>query len=191
MNETPELRSETKQKDQPNLEVFDWLQCIVAAIVFAILFFSFFVRTSIVIGSSMVPTLTERDILLVNRVYSEPKYGDIVVLRKASFGYDTIIKRVIATQGQTVDIDFNEGVVYVDGKALDEPYTNALTYESEGFSGPITVPEGCVFVMGDNRNRSTDSRSASLGCVDTRLLIGKAFFRLSPLSKLGKVGGLE
>ena len=87
---------------------------------------------------------------------------------------DPIVKRVIATEGQTVDIDFEEGVVYVDGVALDEPYVNSTTNERENFTEPVTVPEGCVFVMGDNRNRSTDSRSAAIGCVDTRYIIGKA-----------------
>ena len=85
----------------------------------------------------------------------------------------------------TGKLDFDEGVVYVDNVALDEPYVNALVHEREDFTEPVTVPEGCVFVMGDNRNRSTDSRYASIGCVDERLLIGKAYFRLFPFSKIG------
>ena len=113
--------------------------------------------------------------------------GDIVVLRKESFMTAPIIKRVIATEGQTIDIDFQEGVVYIDGAPLDEPYVNALTLDPEDFTEAVTVPEGCVFVMGDNRNRSTDSRSARLGCVDERYIIGKVLFRFSPLNKFGRV----
>lgn len=100
---------------------------------------------------------------------------------------EPIIKRVIATEGQTVDIDFDAGIVYVDGVALDEPYTNDYTYDREDFDEPVTVPENCIFVMGDNRNRSTDSRTEALGCVDTRYLLGKALFRITPFSKFGGI----
>lgn len=189
MNETPEMQMPTDQKrKEDSFGAIDWLYCIVVACVVAILLFTFFMRTTIVRGSSMVPTLEERDLVIVNRIYNQPKYGDIVVLRKASFMEDPIIKRVIATEGQTVDIDFVEGIVFVDGEALDEPYVNALTNERESFTGPVTVPEGSVFVMGDNRNRSTDSRSVQLGCVDTRLIIGRAIFRIAPLNKIGRIG---
>ena len=90
------------------------------------------------------------------------------------------VKRVIATAGQTVDIDFNLGQVYVDGELLDEDYINDYTYREEGTVFPLTVPEGEVFLMGDNRNHSNDSRDSSLGTVDTRLLIGKAVFLVFP-----------
>ena len=98
-----------------------------------------------------------------------------------------IVKRVIALEGQTVDIDFDAGIVYVDGSPLQEDYVNSLTLEPEDFTEPVTVPEGCIFVMGDNRNRSADSRSARLGCVDTRCIIGKALWRIAPLGKFGTV----
>ena len=187
MNENPELRKETEEKKKSASEALDWLQCIVSALVIAILVFTFAARTTTVIGSSMVPTLEEGDLLIVSKLFYQPKYGDIVVLRKESFMSDPIVKRVIATEGQTVDIDFQEGVVYVDGVALEEDYVNALTREPEDFTGPVTVPEGHIFVMGDNRNRSTDSRSAAVGCVDTRYVIGKALFRFAPLHKIGGI----
>ena len=79
-----------------------------------------------------------------------------------------------------MDIDFDDGVVYVDGKALDEPYVNEPVHDRENFEGKITVPEGCVFVMGDNRNASTDSRDARLGCVDTRYIMGTGIFHALP-----------
>ena len=187
MNENPELQGSENKKEKTNgeSEALDWLQCIVSALVVCILLFTFVFRVIGVVGSSMVPTLENGDRLIVSKLFLEPKYGDIVVLRKREFKEEPIIKRVIATEGQTVDIDFDEGVVYVDNVALDEPYVNALVHEREDFTEPITVPEGCIFVMGDNRNRSTDSRYASIGCVDERLLIGKAYFRLFPFSKIG------
>ena len=188
MNENPEVRTAKRDGGKPRSEALDWLQCIVSALVAAILIFTFVARTITVVGSSMVPTLEEGNLLIVSRLFYTPKYGDIVVLRKASFMTDPIVKRVIATEGQTVDIDFQTGVVYVDGVALDEPYTNAPTFEQENFTEPVTVPAGHVFVMGDNRNRSTDSRSASVGCVDNRYIIGRALLRIAPLNKFGRVG---
>lgn len=188
MDEKQELLNDQQKPEndrKKNAELFDWLQCIVSALVFCILFFTFVGRTVGVIGSSMVPTLQEGDRLIVSKLFYEPRYGDIVVLRKESFMAEPIVKRVIATEGQTVDIDFTEGIVYVDGVALDEPYTNSLTTDPEDFTEPVTVPEGCVFVMGDNRNRSTDSRTESIGCVDERLILGKAYVRMLPLNKFG------
>ena len=188
MNEIPEnnIPKEEKQKANDG-DAFEWVQCIVSALVVCILLFVFVGRTVGVIGSSMVPTLEEGDRLIISDLFFEPEYGDIVVLRKEAFADYPIVKRVIATEGQTVDIDFEEGIVYVDGIALDEPYTNSLTTTPEDFDKAVTVPEGCVFVMGDNRNRSTDSRTDTIGCVDTRFIIGKALFRLTPFSKFGKI----
>lgn len=187
MNETTEHREPVKEKGSGS-EALDWLQCIVFALVAAILIFTFVARTITVVGSSMVPTLEQGHLLIVSKLFYQPKYGDIVVLRKETLMRDPIIKRVIATEGQTVDIDFQEGIVYVDGKALDEPYINDLTREQEDFTEPVTVPEGQIFVMGDNRNRSTDSRDSRVGCVDTRYVIGKAIFRLAPLNVFGRIG---
>lgn len=188
MNENPLITDEKKDPKKTEGEALDWLQCIVSALVAAILIFTFFARTITVVGSSMVPTLEEGNLLIVSKLFYQPKYGDVVVLRKESFMTDPIVKRVIATEGQTVDIDFEAGVVYVDGVALDEPYVNSATNERENFTEAVTVPEGCVFVMGDNRNRSTDSRSAAIGCVDTRCIIGRALLRLAPLNQFGRIG---
>ena len=189
MNEIPEhnIPQEPKKKKDNTDGAFDLLESVVEALVVAILIFIFIGRTVCVIGSSMVPTLEEGDRLVISKLFFEPEYGDVVVLRKEAFADYPIVKRVIATEGQTVDIDFEEGIVYVDGRALDEPYTNSPTNDREDFEEPVTVPEGCVFVMGDNRNRSTDSRTDTIGCVDTRYIIGKAYFRLTPLNKFGKI----
>ena len=140
-------------------------------------------RVVVVFGPSMDNTLCHGDYLLLlgSVFYQEPQYGDIIVASKDSFDSgEPIIKRVIATAGQTVDIDFHQGVVYVDGVALDEPYTNTLTNLSEGMTFPLTVDEGCVFVMGDNRNESKDSRSPEIGLIDHREILGKAIFLLFP-----------
>ena len=185
MNEEPAVHGAEKKKN--GSEALDWLQCVVTALIAAILIFTFAARTITVVGSSMLPTLEEGNLLIVSKLFYQPKRGDIVVLRKASFMADPIVKRVIATEGQTVDIDFAEGTVSVDGVKLDEPYVNELTYEREDFTEPVTVPEGHVFVMGDNRNRSTDSRDARVGCVDTHELIGRAILRLAPLNQFGKI----
>ena len=89
-----------------------------------------------------------------------------------------------ALEGQTVNIDFENGIVYVDNVALQEPYINDLTHDRENFEGPFTVPDGCVFVMGDNRNQSTDSRASSLGAVDTRCIMGRVYATVFPIKNI-------
>ena len=153
-----------------------WLSVIV--LVFLLMF-----RMVVVSGPSMNTTLTHGDyLLLVNSVfYNNPKAGDIVVASKDSFkNGEPIIKRVIATEGQWVDIDFDNGIVYVDGTALEEPYASTPTTLYEGIDFPLMVDDGCVFVLGDNRNESKDSRSPDIGLVDTREILGKAIFLVLP-----------
>jgi len=152
--------------------------------------FLFLFRIVIVSGSSMYSTLWNGDWLLVTgSVFSnEPEQGDIVVASKSSFNSgEPIIKRVIATEGQTVDIDFEKGIVYVDGVALEESYINTSTTLNLGTEFPLTVAEGCVFVMGDNRNNSTDSRSPEIGQIDCREIIGKAIILFLPGTDNGSV----
>ena len=135
-----------------------------------------------------LPALLDGDwlLLLGNVLYTEPKKGDIVVASKDSYDNGTpIIKRVIATAGQVVDIDFQYGIVYVDGVALDEPYTNTPTNLQEGMRFPLTVEDGCIFVMGDNRNESKDSRSVEIGLIDTREVLGKAIILFFPGNDAG------
>ena len=169
-----------KDKKEEKMTLYDWVQCVVGALVIGILLFMFVGRVIGVKGSSMYPTLHDTDRIIISDIMYEPKYGDIVVLQTDTFGPDPIVKRVIATEGQTIDINFDEGVVYVDGEALDEPYTNSPTYNRLDFTGAVTVPEGCIFVMGDNRNRSTDSRASSIGMVDKRCVLGKVYIIAVP-----------
>ncbi len=170
------------QRETPGRELYEWTQALVGSVLTVVLVFTFLIRLIGVDGHSMVPTLQNGDRLLVlsSLLDSDYEYGDIVVLREESFLEEPIVKRVIATEGQTVDIDFEAGVVYVDGEALDEPYINEPTYMEEGTEFPLTVPEGCIFVMGDNRNHSSDSRDSRLGTVDTRCVLGKAVFLAFP-----------
>ena len=178
-----EKKPETTQEQKiPGREVYEWVQALVCSVLAVVVLFTFAIRMIGVDGHSMVPTLQDRDRLLVlnSMLYDDYKYGDIVVLRKPTFLAKPIVKRVIATEGQTVDIDFSTGSVYVDGELLKEDYINELTFTEEGTEFPLTVPEGSIFVMGDNRNHSNDSRDSRLGTVDTRYVIGKAVFLAFP-----------
>lgn len=163
-------------------ETYEWVRSLVSAVLTITMIFTFVIRMMGVVGHSMVPTLQEGDRLLVlsSWLCGDFEYGDIVVAYKESFDNEPIIKRVIATEGQTVDIDFTLGRVFVDGVPLSEDYINDLTYYSEGTEFPLTLGEGELFLMGDNRNRSSDSRNSSLGAVDERLVIGKAVFLVFP-----------
>lgn len=172
--------------------------CYMLAVI--VLLFTFCIRFVIVSGESMYDTLYDGDYLLLleNSLCGELEQGDIVVAAMDRFRDGTpIVKRVIATQNQTVDIDFEAGIVYVDGVALEEEYTFTPTNHIEGTSFPLTVEENCVFLMGDNRNESQDSRSPQIGQVDRREILGKAVFLLFPGTNKGmnafdysRIGGL-
>ena len=176
------MEENVKKQRESGKDFYEWVQALVCSVLVVVMLFTFVIRMIGVDGHSMVPTLQDGDRLLVlnSMLYDDYKYGDIVVLRKSSFLSEPIVKRVIATEGQTVDIDFSTGSVYVDGVLLKEDYINELTFEEEGTEFPLTVPEGSIFVMGDNRNHSNDSRDSRLGTVDTRFVIGKAVFLAFP-----------
>ena len=162
---------------------------VVIMVVFLLLF-----RVIIVSGSSMYSTLLDGDyvLLLSNVFYHEPKQGDIVVISKESFDNGSpIVKRVIATEGQIVDIDFERGIVYVDGQPLEEDYINNLTNNAEGVSFPLMVEDGCIFVLGDNRHVSKDSRNPEIGLIDKREILGKAIFLLYPGTGEGLYTGAQ
>lgn len=163
-------------------ELYEWVQALVCSALIVVLISTFGLRLIGVDGHSMLPTLQHGDRLLVlnSLLYNDYQQGDIVVLRKESFGQEPIVKRVIATGGQTVDIDFAQGIVYVDGEALQEDYIYEPTYTEEGTEFPLVVPVGSIFVLGDNRNGSSDSRHSRLGTVDERCVIGKAIWLLFP-----------
>jgi signal peptidase I len=176
------MRKEQNETQKKGREAYEWVQALVCSVLAVVVVFTFLIRLIGVDGRSMVPTLQNGDRLMVlnSMLYNDYKYGDIVVLRKETFLHDPIVKRVIATEGQEVDIDFYSGTVYVDGELLEEDYINEPTYLEEGTDFPLTVPEGSIFVMGDNRNHSSDSRDSRLGTVDTRYVIGKAVLLAFP-----------
>ena len=174
---------EQEKQTAKGRDLYEWVQSLVGSVLVVVAIFTFVIRMMGVDGHSMLNTLQHGDRLLVvnSMLYHDYKYGDIVILRKNGvFDDDPIVKRVIAVEGQTVDIDFAEGIVYVDGEALEEDYIREPTYTAEGTEFPLTVPEGSIFVMGDNRNGSSDSRDYRLGTVDTRYVIGKAAFLIFP-----------
>ena len=178
--------------------IFDWLEVLVHAIIAVVICFSFLFRIAVIDGPSMMNTLHHGERVIMTNLFYEPKAGDIVVIsrNKENSVYTMndsnapIIKRIIALEGQTVDIDFDAGIVYVDGVALDEPYTRTPTTRKGDIEFPVTVDEGCVFVLGDNRNDSLDSRSTQIGeygMIDTRYILGHAVFRILPFDKVGKL----
>lgn len=173
--------------EAPGTGLFEWAETIVASLAVILLVFTFLIHTNTVVGSSMYPTLMQGDRLLVSDLGYEPAMGDIVIICKKTFRESPVVKRVIAVGGQTVDIDFETHEVFVDGRKLDEPYINEPTARSYDVTFPLTVPEGSVFVMGDNRNASDDSRDSALGCVDTRYIQGKVIWRYWPLGSFGAV----
>jgi signal peptidase I len=173
---------EENKKQIKGKELYEWVQALVSSVLVVVMIFTFVIRLIGVDGHSMLPTLQHGDRLLVlnSALCGEYEYGDIVIVRKDTFMRQPIVKRVIATEGQTVDIDFGTGSVWVDGQLLDEPYINELTFTDEGLNFPVTLGEGEVFVMGDNRNASDDSRNPNLGPVDERYIIGKAVILAFP-----------
>jgi len=175
-----EKKPDEMPKDQALvMYLHDLVYLLCAMMVVLVLVF----RVVVVSGTSMNMTLLDGDYLLLlsNTFYKNPQPGDIVVVSKESFdGGKAFVKRVIATEGQTVDIDFSAGIVYVDGVALEEPYINTLTTTYGGVNFPLVVEEGCIFAMGDNRGISKDSRYPDIGQIDSREILGRAIILILP-----------
>lgn len=165
-----------------SVSTFGWV------VVVLLLVFTFCVRNATVKGSSMVPTLINGERLILQQIgYDDPQYGDIVVIDRTQDYDQPLIKRVIGRPGDTIDIDFDTHEVFRNGELLDEPYINEPTAVTGDMQFPAVVPEGCVFVMGDNRNHSSDSRDMTIGMIDQRNIMGKAIFRFFPFGKFGKL----
>ena len=181
---------EEKTVEKPSDDLFYWLNALTTALVVLVLVFTFFGRLTRVDGNSMDYTLQNNELLLVWSLGYTPQQGDIVVLNKTTATHldgVAIVKRVIAVGGQTVDIDYATSTVYVDGEPLNEPYIWEPMVDIYGGRGSthIEVPEGSIFVMGDNRNGSDDSRDNLIGTIDEDYVLGKAVFSIFPFSKFG------
>ena len=188
-----EAEAEDAQSRRPGRELFEWLQMLMVCVLAAVVLFNCFARLTRVDGHSMDDTLQDGELTLVWSLGYEPQQGDIVVVNKKStdfFNHRALVKRVIAVGGQTVDIDYATSTVYVDGVPLDEPYIKEEMFRPGDPMMQQThweVPEDCIFVMGDNRNRSTDSRHAELGTIHEDFVLGKVLFALWPLDRMGAV----
>ena len=193
---TPKVKEDWLQN------LFEWLQLLVIVLVVIVGVFTFVGSIIGVDGSSMYPTLHNRDLMLVQRIAYTPEQGDVVVLRKdGTFDDEALVKRIIAVGGQTVYVDYDANTITVDGQVLDEPYLNYEYDQAYGddfmaertdldpdyVNREFTVPEGCVFVCGDNRNHSSDSRSMALGFVDERYIIGRVLLVFFPFSHMGLI----
>ena len=183
-------KKEPKEKIGLIQGIMSYLHDLIYMLMVILLVFLIFFRIIVVSGDSMYSTLLDGDyvLLLNNLFYREPHQGDIVVISKEDFDHGKpIVKRVIATQGQTVVIDFVNGIVYVDGYALEENYINSPTTNEEGMQFPLVVQENCIFVLGDNRGVSLDSRNPRIGQVDKREVLGKAVFLMIPGTDHGQL----
>ena len=186
----PAEASVTEEATKPKVPllhtVFDALEVFCLSAVLVVLFFTFVGRMATVSGNSMYPTLYNYDRVIVSSFFYTPECGDIVVVQKESGYYDNqlLIKRVIAKGGQTVTFDFAKWTVSVDGEVIDEPYINRLIgvamRKGDITGDTVVVPEGCYFVLGDNRNESADSRFDTVGFVKKTEIVGKAIYRVYP-----------
>ena len=190
--------SDNKEETKGNFfwDFMEILESVVTSVFVVLMIFTFVARPVTVDGRSMMPTLTDKDRLIMRTCFYTPKNGDIVIIdNEHSYTFKAgtdelvegislnkrLIKRVIAVGGQTVNIDFEKHEVYVDGELLAESYIKEPTYLNPGaFEYPITVPEGYIFVMGDNRNNSTDSRDSHVGLVKESDVLGEAVLRFYP-----------
>lgn len=164
-------------------EAYEWAESIVFSLAVVVLIFTFIFRPVGVVGESMMNTLQDGDKVIICNVNYTPKQGDIVVL--STKAVDTpIIKRVIAVGGQTVNIDYDNNKVLVDGKEFDAPIKEPMQQMGD-VTLPVKVPDDCVFVMGDNRNNSFDSRYSDVGMIKTKYILGRAVFRILPFSSFG------
>lgn len=182
-------QEKTEKKKSSLREAVEYAESLAVVFVVMLLIFTFIARPATVDGESMMPTLQNGERLVISNLFYEPTAGDIVVLCGEADREEgkNLIKRIIATEGQTIDIDFEAGEVYVDGQKLDEPYILEPTYLDEGTEFPLTVPEGEIFVMGDNRNGSRDSRSLTVGTVKEEYIVGRVLFRFFPFDRFGKI----
>jgi signal peptidase I len=186
------------EPDSVSKQVVEWVEVLSIAIIAVVIIFCLVFRVATISGDSMKNTLIHNDKVIITNLGYEPKQGDIVVISRnaensieaQNLSNEPIIKRVIAVGGQTVNIDFEQGIVYVDGVALEEDYILAPTVDRGDVQFPLYIPEGSIFVLGDNRPESLDSRYSQIGVggiIDERYVLGHAVFRIFPFNKIGRL----
>ena len=175
-------------KNFPIKDIYETFESIMVSLVVITLIIVFAFRAVSVDGDSMLPNLHDQERLITTNLFYTPEKGDIVVLDKNNALGKPIIKRVIATEGDTIRIEYKTGDVYVNDELLIEEYILEKINPADKADLEMTIKEGYVFVMGDNRNDSTDSRSEVIGQVNTKNILGKAMFRIYPFDS---IGGLE
>lgn len=198
MNEELEMNTPIQQ-NEPDFEkrtfaqiLVDFVSIISTSIVAIMLIFTFVFRIVGVSGPSMMNTLHNGDWLLVSAFITEPERGDIVIVTQPNSFNEPIVKRVIAVGGDTIDIDFENALVYINGEVISEPYLASPTTTDElAWNYPITLKEGQVFVMGDNRQHSTDSRSPDIGLIDENYILGQVMVRFSPITSFKIFGDYD
>ena len=176
-----------QDRRQGNAELLEWYDALIFALTILVVVFVFFLRVVAVHGVSMEPTLQGGDRLIVQSIGYKPQRSDVVVIDGYINYGKPLVKRIIAVGGDVVDIDNATGAVTVNGEVLDEPYINNQTAINGDVTFPCTVPAGCLFVMGDNRQYSSDSRTSSIGFIDERDVLGKVVFRFFPVSQIGGI----
>ena len=181
------MEKQEQAKPVRGQNLLEWYEALISAALVLVLIFSCCFRIIQGDGSSMVPTLVNGDKLIVWGAGYTPQRGDVVIVDSYTSYGKPLVKRVIAKGGDTVSIDYATGTVAVNGEVLQEDYIAEPTYLGYDVQFPYTVPEGTVFVMGDNRNQSLDSRSTYVGCIDERDILGRVLLCFMPFTDFGVV----
>ncbi len=190
--EAVEQKPDENTKRTPAKTIVEFVSVIATSIVAIMVIFTFAFRIVGVSGPSMMNTLMNGDWLLVSAFITEPERGDIVIITQPNAYNEPIVKRVIAVGGDTIDIDFDTATVSINGEEINEPYLGSPTTNDEhAWQYPLTLKEGQVFVMGDNRQHSSDSRSPDIGLIDENYILGQVLFRFSPISEFKHFGDYD
>jgi len=176
-------------KNSFTVNCFEWVEALLTSLIAVVILFTFLFRIVNVSGPSMLPNLKSGDRVVLASYFYKPHQGDVVVITRTAKLDEPIIKRVIAKENQVVDINFQTGMVSVDGVELDESayIKNGITTQTSDYTFPLTVPKGHVFVLGDNRSVSNDSRFRDIGMIDERYILGKAQFIVFPFDHVGNI----